>query len=529
MQSSGSHLQVLIPVSYILSAFISPLLYKWARKCYNVLIPLITGAIFIASGVLFYKVLSSPVGFLEYFPGFSWSGERFLATGQPIGIVLRTDIFGALLVLLITGVGFLVSIYSFRYIAHEASEERIGYYYTLLFLMLAGMSGVPLTGDCFNFYVFLEVASISSYALVAFPGKEQSLEAAFKYMLVGAIGSILIVFAIGLLFSATGTLNMAYASQQVAKIVTSSPDSPLYNYRHLIFASVGLFVIGFSIKSAFFPAHAWLADAHPVAPSSISAMLSGLMIKATGVFLLIRFLFTVFGFHKGYYGQMLTPVFLVVAVATVIGGSLFAIAQTNLKRMLAYSTIAQMGYILIGISLLTKAGLEGSILHIVNHTITKSLLFLSAGAIIYKTGVKDIKGMARMGYRMPLTMSCFAIGAFSMVGLPPLSGFMSKWALAEASLEANFPLLVVVLLASSLLNAVYYFRVVGLAFFSPAQQGTGTNNSAQAHNSASESGSELPLTMAIPIIVLAAGVILVGLQLNPIMKVIKPAVAVLFR
>jgi len=420
--------------------------------------------------------------------------------------------------LLITGIGLLTTLYSKKYIVHEVKPHKIGYYYSLVMLLLAGLIGICLTGDCFNFYVFLEVASISSYALVAISGKGQSLEAAFKYMLIGAFGSILVVFGIALLFSATGTLNMAYAAQQISKIVNAPAGSSLAHFQHLIYASLGLFVIGFSIKAAFFPVHAWLADAHPVAPSSISALLSGLVVKATGVFLLIRFLFGIFGAHKAFYGQLLSPIFLVVAAMTTIGGSLFAIAQNDLKRMLAYSTVAQMGYILMGIGLFTATGLEGSILHMFNHALVKSLLFLSAGAIIYKTGVRDISQMSRMGYRMPLTMACFTLGALSMVGIPPLTGFMSKWALAEAAMKAGLPILVVVLLVSSLLNAVYYFRVVGIAFFGSSQH--------EGHQAVTR--TEAPWEMAVPLVVLACALIFFGLNVGMLRDVIKPAVQILW-
>jgi multicomponent Na+:H+ antiporter subunit D len=502
---------------FISTAFIIPLVFHWRPSWCSLLSLFVVSLGFTGACILFWQVAGSTKGFLEYFLGHSWSGERFLHSGQPIGIVLRSDLFGCLLVLVITGIGLLVTLYSHKYIPHAIKPQKIGYYYSLLLLMLAGLVGICLTGDCFNFYVFLEVASISSYALVAISHKGQSLEAAFKYMLVGAFGSILVVFGIALLFSATGTLNMAYASQQINKILDGTSVFLLANFRHLIYASLGLFVIGFSIKSAFFPAHAWLADAHPVAPSSISALLSGLVVKATGVYLFIRFLFTVFGLHKNDYGQLLSTLFLIIAAITTIGGSIFAVAQNDLKRMLAYSTVAQMGYILIGIGLLTTAGLEGSILHMINHALIKSLLFLCAGAVIYKTGIRDIRQMSRLGYRMPLTMSCFTVGAMAIVGVPPLNGFMSKWALAKASLEAGLPIMLVILLLSSLLNAIYYFRVVGIAFFSSSHK-----------EQQNYTPSEVPWEMAVPLVLLALALIFFGFKVGMLREIIKPAVQILW-
>lgn len=533
----------------ICTALVLHLIYYWRPRICPYIATGIISLSFISALILLVKVIHSPNGYLEYFAGHSWSGQRYLASGQPIGIVVRTDLFGALIAALVTGLGTLASIYSKHYIPHTIKTSNIGYYYCLLVLMIAGMAGICLTGDCFNFYVFLEVASISSYGLVAMPQTKQSLEAAFKYMVVGALGSILLVFGIVLLFSATGTLNMAYAAQQVHKIVTAPPGNPLHNFRHLVFASLGMFIIGLSVKSAFFPAHAWLADAHPAAPSSISALLSGLMVKSTGVFLFIRFLFTVFGLHKHEYGMLLAPLLMIIAIITIIGGSVFAIAQNDIKRMLAYSTVAQMGYILMGVSLISPAGLEGAILHIFNHALMKSLLFMSAGALIYKTGIRDIREMSRIGYRMPVTMVCFTVAAMSMIGIPPLNGFMSKWALAKAALDANLPMLVVVLLISSLLNAVYYFRVVGTAFFGRAQQHEEIPHADIIRNNhghsllqnsygyysladkdrPNENEQELPWGMLMPLIILAAAILFFGVKVGILREIIRPAVQVLWR
>ena len=513
----ASHLQILIPVIMIASALLVPLISRGNPRYRLPLVLLVTAAAFLGSVDILGKVILSPTGYLEYMAGYQWGGKSLLQTGQPIGIVLRTDLLGAILLLLINGIGFLVSLYSCSSAHHEVPEGKQTYYYTLLLLMLAGMSGIAIAGDCFNFYVFFEIASISSYTLVSISGRPESLEATFKYILTGALSSILIVFGIGLLFNATGTLNMYYASQQIAKIVSSHPESALFPYRYLIYASLGLFIMGFSIKAAFFPSHAWLADAHPAAPSSISALLSGLVVKTTGIFLLIRFLFTVFGIHKGYLGEVFSVLFLIISIITIISGSLFAIVQTQLKRMLAYSTIAQMGYILFGVALITPYGLAGSILHIVNHAIVKSLMFLCAGIILHKTGIRDITDMGRLGYRMPATMACFTIGACSLVGVPPLCGFMSKWVLATSAIQAGMPYLVIILLISSLLNAVYYFRVVAISYFGNPKIEIDTVD-------------EAPKTMLVPVCILAVLVIILGVLVKyPYHAAALPAARLLLR
>lgn len=517
LTQSGSQLQVLIPICLIFAAVIMPIIGRWIKRLREPLYLLTTTLSACMAIIVFLKVFHSPVGYIEYYLGYGWQGMRLLKTGQPIGIVLRTDLLGAILLLLINGIGLLAAIYSIPYIKHEVPKHKETYYYTLFLLMLAGMSGIVITGDCFNFYVFFEIASISSYALVSITGKAESLEATFKYLLVGALSSIFIVFGIGLLFNATGTLNMQYAAQQVAKIVTSSPDSHIFPLRYLLFASLGLFIMGFSVKAALFPGHAWLADAHPVAPSSISALLSGLVIKATGIYPLLRFLFGIFAIHSGYYGRLLRPLFLTIAIITMLGGSFFAIAQTKLKRMLAFSTIAQVGYIMFGISLITNSGVAGSILHIINHAIVKSLLFLVSGIIIYQTGITDIADMGKLGYKLPLTMTCFAIGACSMVGVPPLSGFMSKWVLANAAFEAGLPFLIVFLLISSLLNAVYYFRVVAISYFGIPKIDI-------------DKREEPPAMMQIPVVILTFFVVLLGILIKyPFHQAAVPAAKLLFR
>jgi len=516
---NGTHLQVLIPVSLVVSAFFMPVIFRWRRKwCEPVAISASLLSL-VFSWLILLRVMSSPEGAIQYFLGYSWSGARHLPTGEPIGIVMRTDLFGAFVLLQITGLSFLAALYSKRYIPHLIPEEKVGLYYTLLLLFIAGMSGLALTGDFFNFYIFLELSGISSYALVAISTDKESTEAGLKYVVIGTMGSIFLLFGIVLLYASTGTLNMRYASTQIDKIFAS--DAPVYltRFRYHVYTALGLLIAGFSIKSAFFPVHAWLADAHPAAPSPVSALLSGIFVKISGLFYLIRFLFTIFGAHKGYYGFFLPPFFVIVTVVTAIGGSVFAIAQTNLKRMLAFSTVSQMGYILAGISLMNKDGLTGSILHIFNHALMKALLFLCAGSIIYKTGIRKISDLRRIGYRMPITMGCFTIGALAMMGIPPLCAFMSKWYLLTASARAGYPILIVVLLLCSLLAAIYYLRVVGIAFFAAPVPGEVDKPKID----------ESPMSMLIPIVCLTGAVIFMGISVQLPLKVVARAAEVLFK
>jgi len=458
--------------------------------------------VFLMGSNIFIRLYRSPHSVIETYVSGSWQGKyrHGLGLSQPIGIILRSDMLGAIFLIIIVFIAFLVIIYSHKYIKNKLPEQRKTLYYCLIFLIIAGMSGIVIAGDYFNFYIFFEISSLSSCALVAINNDMESLEAAFKYDITMAISSILVIFAISLLFNSTGTLNMKLASDRVTTILSASPHTYLYPYRNVIFTSMALFIVGFSIKAAIIPTHAWLADAHPVAPAPISALLSGLLVKVTGIYPLIRFLFSIFKIQNGSYKNFLSVFILFIACVTIIGGSLFAIGQKKLKRMLAFSTIAQMGYILLGIGIITKAGLAAAILHVINHAVVKTLLFLCAGAIIYKTGITKIDDMGLLGYRMPITMICFSVGACSMVGIPPLIGFMSKWALARAAFESNLWFLVIILLISSLLNAIYYFRIIYISWF----VGKTKNNLRE----------DPSLEMIAPIIILAVLVIFLGVKIK---------------
>lgn len=521
----GSHLQVLIPVTLILGALLTPIFDRWFKKMVEPLVLCVTFFCFVYSFLLLYGIYLSPDKVFQYFVGFSWSGKTVLPTGEPIGIVIRTDLIGAFILILVNLISFLVAIYSLKYISDTIPEKKKGLYYTLFLLMVGGMSGICLTGDIFNFYVFYEVASLSSYALVSIGGEPEAIEAAFKYLIISALGAIFVVFGIGLLYSATGTLNMAYASSQIQKILLSEPESFLFSYRYLIFAALGLFTVGFGIKSAFVPVHAWLPDAHSKAPASISAMLSGLVVKVTGIFLIIRFYFSVFKIQSGLYGDMFPILLLFIGGITSIAGSIFAIAQTNLKRMLAFSTISQIGYMLIGISLFTRDGLTGSILHLANHTIMKSALFLSAGAIIYKTKFTLIDELKGLGFKMPVTCACFTIASLGMVGIPPMSGFFSKWILGISAIRAGLMPVSAIFLLGSLLNAIYYLRVVGKMYFLTRDPSSLREN----ENEEIAIGQELPKSMYVPIVLLAFAVLFFGFGSDILLKIIRPGVEFLWK
>ena len=517
----GSHLQVLIPVTLILGALLIPIFDRWFRKFLEPLVICVTFFCLVYSCLLLYGIYLSPLKVFHYFVGFSWSGKTLLSTGEPIGIVLRTDLIGGFILVIVNFISFLTAVYSLEYVSQNISDKKKGYYYTLFLLMIAGMSGICLTGDIFNLYILFEVANLSSYALVSITGEAKAIRAAIKYLLISALASIFIFFGIGLLYSATGTLNMSYASNQIQKVLLSGPETFLYAYRYLIFAALGLFTFGFAIKSALVPVYGWLPDAHAEAPAPISAILSGLLVKVAGIFLFIRFYFSVFRVQDGLYGGVFPAFILYIGAVTAISGSVFAIAQKKLKRMLAFSTISQMGYILIGISFFSRDGLTGAILHLFNHSVMKSALFLSAGAIFYKTKFTQIDELKGLGFKMPITCACFAIVSLGMVGIPPTSGFFSKWILGIAAVRAGFLPVSAIFILGGLLNAVYYFRVVGNMYF--------FNRDSLAVPEPDTDRQELPKSIYIPIVILAFAVLFFGLGSDILLKIIRPGVEFLWK
>ena len=372
--------------------------------------------------------------------GTLWIGGWEAAPNAPLGISMVTDGLTRLLLVTIGLVTLAAVLYSIQYMERFTGK---GLYYSLFFLMVAGMNGVVLTGDLFNLYVFLEIAAISSYALVAYGCESEELEASFKYLVLGALGSTLVLFGIAMCYNQTGTLNMA----QVAQFVQTN------GLNSVLLLAASFFFAGFGLKAAMVPFHAWLPDAHPSAPAPISAMLSGVLIKALGVYALCRVFFNVLGLASGAFPMVL----MVLGALSMIIGVLLAVGQWDFKRLLAYHSISQMGYVVLAVglagTLIAKAsGAEGAqaealkgvaalamfggLFHMFNHAAFKSLLFLCAGATEYATGTRQLKSLGGLARKMPVTGACCRIAALSISGVPPFNGFWSKliiiFALAQA-------------------------------------------------------------------------------------------------
>jgi proton-translocating NADH-quinone oxidoreductase chain N len=364
----------------------------------------------------------------------------------PFSINLFAGPVGVLLSTLIALAGLAVSVYSLAYIS-KGSTTR---YHTLYLLLLVGATGVVLTGDVFNLFVFFEILCISSYALVAYLGDRGGVESAVKYLIQGALGSALLLTGIGILYGLLGTLNMADIA---ARIGTADPIP--------VFVAMARIVVGLGVEAALFPLNAWLPDAHSSAPSSISAILSGIAIEV-GLYAVVRMVFTVFGASS----MLLFLVFL--GLVTLLVGELCAFAQSNIKRMLAYSSIGQIGLIVFALAMATSGSVTGGLFQLVSHTLGKALLFLAVGYMIYRSGSMEISSLAGMGERMPLTSFAFTVGAFSLVGLPPFVGFPSKFLIVRAALVeqgALFAVLIGLVLLATVIEGAYFFRVIQAIYF----------------------------------------------------------------
>ncbi|HHX73878.1 MAG TPA: monovalent cation/H+ antiporter subunit D family protein [Firmicutes bacterium] len=369
---------------------------------------------------------------------------RFFAF--PFSVSFQADSLSIFFAVIFAGSFLAAMVYSFGYLAHSHARLR---YYTLLLVCECAILGVVLTATLVGLFLFFELMAVSSYVLIIHEEDEDAMFAGSKYLFMTIIAGLAVFFGLALTYYLSGRIDYLAGGY-----IGASPLAKL-----ALFA----FLLGFGVKAGMFPLHIWLPDAHPAAPAAFSALLSGCMIK-TGAYGLIRvfyFLYTPEAVQAAGADRAL----LWLAVITMLLGSAMALRQDNLKRRLAYSSIAQIGYILLGISLGSEHALFGALIHVFAHAVMKGTLFLCAGAIIIQTGKKQISELYGIGLQMPVTMAAFALASLSMVGIPPFNGFFSKWHLAVASLETGHGVLVAVLIASSLLNALYYFPVVINAFF----------------------------------------------------------------
>lgn len=427
----------------------------------------------------------------------------------PWGIGYVIDAFNAYVLVIVLFICLLTAIYAKRSIEKE-QPRKIVTFYVVFQLLVTGLYGITVTGDIFNLYVFLEIASLAAYALIAVAGG-RALKASYNYVIMGSIGACFYLLGVGFLYAVTGSLNIADLSHLLP---------PLYENK-VVQAAFVFFVVGISIKMALFPLHIWQPDAYTYAPSAVTVIIAAAMSKVS-IYVFIRVFFSVFTTN---FIQIYVPIDTTlswIAAIAIIVGSVIAIMQTNLKRMLAYSSVSQVGYIVLGVGLYaTHWGLPAALIHILNHAITKGCLFMVAGAIIYRTGLWNIRDFEGLGKKMPYTCAAFTIAALSMIGVPPTVGFITKLCLLDASLEAVEYAFVAVILASTLLNLVYFWRVIERMYFVRKEEEEEGENEMKR--------DEAPVSMVVPALILGALCVIVGILWlagteTPLLPIVEQAV-----
>jgi multicomponent Na+:H+ antiporter subunit D len=415
----------------------------------------------------------------------------------PWGIEYRVDRLSSFVLLLVSGTAALVLPYSQASIAREIPADRHYLYYAMFGLCLAGLLGITITGDAFNIFVFLEISSLSTYVLIALGRDRRALTAAYQYLIMGSIGATFIVIGIGFLYLMTGTLNLADMAQRLAEVKSTRPA----------LAALAFLTVGISLKLALFPLHQWLPNAYTYAPSAVTAFLAATATKVS-VYVLIRFYFSVFGESLVFHQLPLPQIMLWLSLFAMFGASLIAIFQSNLKRLFAYSSVGQIGYITLGLSFDSVSGLTASIVHLFNHGVTKAAIFLLIGGML-AVGIRGDRGavapaptfddLAGLAKRMPLTCFGIVIGGLSLIGVPGTAGFVSKWTLIVAAMEQSQWWLVGAIVLSSLLAVAYVWRFVEAAYFRPAPAGH-------------EEKREAPLSLLVPAWLLVIACVWFGLD-----------------
>jgi len=435
---------------------------------------------------------SMDLGVLSYWMG-GWQ--------PPIGIEYRLDPANALVALLVSLLAAVVLPYAGRSLASEVPEEKSPYLYAAVLLFLAGQMGIAVTGDAFNVFVFLEISSLATYTLIGLGRDRRALTASFSYLIMGTVGATFFLIGVGLLYAMTGTLNMADLAARIPEVAETRTV-------HTAFAFI---VVGVCLKLALFPLHLWLPNAYTYAPSAVTALMAATATKVA-IYVLIRFIYTVFG-PDFAFGDMPTVYLLVpLAVVGLLSTSVVAIGQSNIKRMLAYSSVAQIGYMVLGIGMATTAGLTAALLHVFNHALMKGALFMALGCIALRFGTTQLDGFRGLGRRMPFTMAAFVVGGLSLIGVPLTVGFISKWYLVSAAIELGWWPIVAVIIVGSLLAVIYIWRVVETAYLQSADD---------------ETRCEAPLSMLVPTWVLIGATIWFGIDTRVTVGLAERAAAML--
>ena len=462
LSASLQHAPILAVLIPLLAA---PLAVLFGRTGPAFAISLLATALSLAFSVyLMFAVLDGSV--ISYHIG-GWA--------PPLGIEYRIDAANALVLVLVSLIATIVVPFARTSIRDEIDEKHHTLFFACYLMCFTGLMGVAATGDAFNIFVFLEISSLATYALVALGAKKdrRALSAAYDYLIVGTIGATFFVIGLGLLYMATGTLNLVELAERVAVLEGN----------RTVRSAFAFIVIGMGLKAAMYPLHRWLPGAYTFAPSVISAFLAATATKVA-VYVILRFMFSVYSAKFGFERDTLEFIILPFGVIAMFLGSLVAIYQVNLKRLLAYSSIAQIGYMLLGIALLNVSGVAATMVHLFNHAVTKGALFLAVGAIIYRIGSPMVPRMAGLGKQMPWTSAAIVLGGLSLIGVPGTAGFVSKWMLLQGALEKGWWPVSLLIVLSSLIAVVYVWKVVETLYLKPASPQTNV--------------SEAPLALLLP-------------------------------
>lgn len=471
----------------LIASFVLPLLGQWNRR---LVLPVTLAALASSSlGSLASTYIVLTQGPMDYF----WGGWE-----PPWGIAFRIDHLAALMLLLLCTIALTIAVFSHRSILKERPDSYV-LFYTVYLLLISGLLGIVTTADLFNLYVFLEITSIASYALVSL-GSGSAIVSAFRYVILGTIGAAFYLLSVGYFYSVTGSLNMEDLARILPELYSSSA----------VRVGFAFLFVGMAIKMALFPMHSWLPGAYATAPSAVSALISSTTSKVAA-YILLRISF--FVFEPQFFVQLFPVATLLTwmgAVAMVLG-SILAISQSNLKRMLAYSSVAQIGYIVLGLGLANEMGLTGSLLHLVNHALAKGGLFLVVGVIFYRTGLREIQQLRNLARRMPWTAATFTLAAGSIIGIPPFGGFFSKLYLILGAINSGQWGLIGAVLLSSLLALFYFSNVIRYLYLSPTSSEDDSHEERLDEKVPLFRHDNVPLSMLVPMILLITGTVLLGL------------------